>query len=316
MPVTVLSALQPFWLHLFRPVREVLLSSPFYRWPAGGLGEVKPTCLLFHSKWMLDPKSSKRIPFTTLLSQQGWGWEVGSGWWGMTPRWILVRLFSAPSRFCGYVNEHWPERRSSPVCLLNLYIFKQMTSSLGACVGSWTPELLFCCSSDVERSGTSISVLCLLTSGLNRSLLTVSLCFLQFVSQGQLKPLPLRWPSLFSPQRSRPPRCLGGTFDSRCMAVSIASRMMVVCPQLDVSPSRTRTMTYASFYSLWYLMYCWYQNTFWFAESYCSPFFCVMLDHCEWNSLEPVPEGLMPLLSWLLKISIWFSLAKKKLGQH
>lgn len=92
----------------------------------------------------------------------------------MTPRWILVRLFSAPSRFCGYVNEHWPERRSSPVCLLNLYIFKQMTSSLGACVGSWTPELLFCCSSDVERSGASVSILCLLTSGLNRSLLTVS----------------------------------------------------------------------------------------------------------------------------------------------
>ena len=40
-------------------------------------------------------------------------------------------------------------------------------------MGSWTPELLFCCSSDVERSGASVSILCLLTSGLNRSLLTV-----------------------------------------------------------------------------------------------------------------------------------------------
>ena len=51
---------------------------------------------------MLDPKSSKPIPFTALLSQQGWGGEVGSAWRGMTPRWIPVPLFSAPSRFSGY----------------------------------------------------------------------------------------------------------------------------------------------------------------------------------------------------------------------
>ena len=255
---------------------------------------------------MLDPKYSKSIPFTALLSQQRWGWEVGIGWGGMTPRWILVPLFSVPSRFCGYGNEHRPERRSSPVCSLNLYIFKQITSSLGACVGSWTPELLFCCSSDVERSGVGISVLCLLTSGLSRSLLTVSPLLPPVCFPGAAEATPSQVAfSLQSSEISPFQVFKQNIWLSHRTAAFIASYMTVVCPQLDVSPSRTRTMTYASFYS-WYLMYCWYQNTFWFAESYCNPF-----SLCNVGSLwMGFPCGLCQrvscLFSWLLKICLIF----------
>lgn len=267
---------------------------------------------------MLDPKSSKPIPFTALLSQQGWGGEVGSAWRGMTPRWIPVPLFSAPSRFSGYGMS--TDLREGPVQSVHstcTCLNKSLHSSLGAYVGSWTPELLFCRSSDVERSGVGVSVLCLLTSGLNRSLLAVSPLLPPVCFPGAAEAIPSQ--VAFSLQSSEISPCQVFRQDiwlSRCMAASIASHMTVICPQLDVSPSGTRTMTYASFYSLWYLMYCWYQNIFWFAEFYWNPF-----SLCNVGSLwMEFPRGLCQrvscLFSWLLKISVWFSLAKKKLGQY